>query len=91
MKTKIELPVNSEYQSPKRSRLIDITPLDNVVNPVTIPFYGLTNENINEDENNDKLNFTDLDLTQSVNIDTSRIARERRKIIKKRVKEENRK
>ena len=50
MKTKSESPVNSEYQSPKRSRLIDITPLDNVV-PVTIPFYGLTNEDINEDEN----------------------------------------
>ena len=59
MKTKID----PEYQSPKRSRLIDITPLDNVVNPVTIPFYGF-NEKINEDENNDQLNFTDLDLIQ---------------------------
>ena len=43
MKTKID----PEYQSPKRSRLIDITPLNNVVNPVTIPFFGLTNEDIN--------------------------------------------
>jgi len=68
MKTKID----PEYQSPKRSRLIDITPLDN---PVTIPFYGLTNENINEDENNDQLNFTYLDLTQPLNNDTSRNAR----------------
>ena len=86
MKTKID----PEYQSPKRSRLIDITPLDNVVNPVTIPFYGF-NEKINEDENNDQLNFTDLDLTQPLINDTSRKARERKKIIKNRVKEENRK
>ena len=55
MKTKID----PEYQSPKRSRLIDITPLDNVIHSVTIPFYGFNNEN--EDENNDQLNFTDLD------------------------------
>ena len=87
MKTKID----PEYQSPKRSRLIDITPLNNVVNPVTIPFFGLTNEDINEDENNDQLNFTDLDLTQPLINDTSRKARERKKIIKNRVKEENRK
>ena len=86
MKTKID----PEYQSPKRSRLIDITPLNNVVNPVTIPFYGF-NEKINEDENNDQLNFTDLDLTQPLINDTSRKARERKKIIKNRVKEENRK
>ena len=41
--------------------------------------------------NNDQLNFTDLDLTQPLINDTSRKARERKKIIKNRVKEENRK
>ena len=80
--------VNSE-SPPKRSRLNDITPLDPVV-PVTIPFFGLTNEDINED-NNDNLNFTDLDLTQPMTIpNTSKIKRNK-KIIKNRVKKENRK
>ena len=89
MKTKIESPVYSEYQSSKRSRLNDITPLDPVV-PVTIPFFGLTNDDINED-NNDNLNFTDLDLTQPMTIpNTSKIKRNK-KIIKNRVKKENRK
>ena len=78
--------VNSE-SPPKRSRLNDITPLDPVI-PVTIPFFGLTNEDINEDNND---NFTDLDLTQPMTIpNTSRIKRTK-KNIKNRVKEENRK
>ena len=54
----------------------------------------MTNEDINEDENNDKFNltnFSDLDLTQALNADTRRITRARRKNIQKRVKKENRK
>ena len=58
MKNKSDSPVNSEYQSPKRRRLIDITPLNNYL--VTNPFYGLTNEDTNEDENNNKFNLTKL-------------------------------
>ena len=78
--------VSPEQNTPKRSKLTDITPLEpmtyitpqanQLVNsvstankPITTQFYGFTNDlsYINEDENNDKLNLTnlnDLDLTE---------------------------
>ena len=90
---KSELPKNNlvvspniNPESPKRSRLIDISHLDTTplsVNsvstahkPITTPFYGLTNEDI-YDENTDSSNLNDdLDLTEPVNIpNQSKIAR----------------